>query len=241
MVRPGDEGKDPQPHHGQPQHRRKPSRAAAHSATSPPPKPPPAPAKPPKASWWLPSPLILTASDPGAADGKLQHGTIGRIIIPGVCPLWRCDAIDGSGTGWLAQIEGYDQLETALGYLRDKPPGDSRAIVGIGNVPANRMLDLGVNVAFYELNAQAGWEPYGNEERMVFQGHQDGWPFVYPSYGCYDGIGLQHYRDYVPLVWDNTINDFVRGTRPQGLAPVFAVFSAEGMGDTDSWPVLEGI
>ncbi len=209
-------------------------------APHPPPTPPPPPPKPtPTPSWTLPGPLIMTASDPGSANDHPGVGTIGRIVVPGVCPLWRCDTVTGPArVGWLGQIEGQDQLGVALELLADKPAGDSKAIVGTGGVNADRMVAAGVNVAFAELNAQAGWEPYGNAARICFQLQQDGFPHVYPSYGCYDGIGLQAYADYVPEMWDPVSGGFVPGTAPQGLADYYACFSAEGMTDTDSWPAL---
>jgi hypothetical protein len=199
-----------------------------------PPKPPPAPP-----SWTMPGPLILTASDPGSANGHAGVGTIGRIVVSGVCPLWRCDNVAGPPrVGWLGQIEGEAQLDVALGMLSSKPAGDSKAIVGTGGVKADPMVAAGVNVCFIELNAQAGWEPYGNEARLEFQGYQDGWPHVYPSYGCYDEIGLQNYAEYVPDVWDPVSGTMIPGHEAQGIADEFAVFSAEGMGDTNSWPYL---
>lgn len=210
--------------------------------TGVPPKPPPTPPPPippkPKPSWTLPGPLIMTASDPGSANGYPGVGTIGRIVVSGVCPLWRCDPVSGSGVGWLGQIEGQAQLDIALGMLNSKPAGDSKAIVGTGGVNADRMIAAGINVAFAELNAQSGWEPYGNAARICFQLHQDGFPYVYPSYGCYDGIGLQDYAAYVPDVWSTDTNGMVPGTEPQGLADYYACFSAEGMTDTDSWPAI---
>lgn len=238
-------------HHGGPRPkvwRRVPAYAWAiwgeYQVAHPKPKPKPPEPKPPNGtkpppSWTLPSALIMTASDPSSANGHVGVGTIGRIIEPGVCPLWECTPVSGGGRGLLGQVEGEDQLDVALALIaKHRQPGDHLAIVGTGNVRADRMVAAGVTVAFYELNAQAGWEPYGNTARLVFQGYQDGWPYVYPSYGCYDGVWLQDYRSYVPMVWSDAAKGFVPGTKPQGLAPYFACFSAEGMGDTDSWPTL---
>jgi hypothetical protein len=206
----------------------------------PTPPPPPPPSKPP--SWNLPSPLVMSGvygDNDWYGDHKSDIGTLAQIVVPGVCPLWRCDTLSGPPrTGWLAQIEGEDQLGTALELLADKPAGDSKAIVGTGNVKADRMLAEGVNVAFYELNAQASWEPYGNTNKILFQGHQDGWPYVYPSYGVYVPVSLQDYAEYHPQVTDDGGQTWYTSPTPQGIAPYYAIFSGQGMGDTDSWRFL---
>jgi hypothetical protein len=108
------------------------------------------------------------------------------------------------------------------------------------NTPAASLIAAGITVCFFELNAQAGWEPYGNVGKLDFQADQDGWSVGrrFASYGCYDGVGLQDYRDYVPLVTDDGGKTWHRASAPQGLEPYFACFSAEGMGDTNSWPAL---
>lgn len=218
-----------------------------HPLPKPRPKPkPPSPPPAATASWSIPGPIILTASDPDAAldpaTGKPRAGVaaIGVIVVPGVCPLWRVTTTSGTPrTGWVAQIEGADQIDIAYSLLKDKPVSDSRAIIGTGNVPATRMAELGVNSAFYELNAQAGWEPYGNAARILFQGHQDGYEYVMPSYGVYDGVGLKDYADYVPMIWDSQTNGFIRGSEPQGLpTSALCIFLAEGMSNTNSWPYL---
>lgn len=207
----------------------------------PPPPPPPPKVAPP--SWTIPGPIVLTASDPDSAlnpeTGKPRAGinAIGRIVVPGVAPLWRVDSAAGR-TGWLAQIEGQEQVQTAIDLLKDKPVSDSRAIVGTGNVPAAPLLALGVNFYFIELNAQADWEPYGNAGRMRWRAEQDGWTYVRISYGVYMPVSLGDYAKYVPLVWDNVTNGWKRADAPQGLEKDCGIFSAEGMGDTNSWPVL---
>lgn len=210
-----------------------------HDAPPPPPPPPPAP---PPSSWSLPGPLILTASDPSSADGHAGVGSIGRIVQPGAAPVWEC--LGNGRTGYLAQIEGDSQYEQARRFLLEEcPAGVDRAVVTTGGVTLEHVAELvagGVTVAFMELNPQAGWEPYGNTARMLDQALRDGWPHQRPSYGCYDGIGLDSIENYVPLVWDDQRETWRRGDGPQGLVPaeLGAVFSAEGAGDTNSWPAI---
>ena len=185
----------------------------------------------------------MTASDPDSANNHKGVGTIGKIIEPGVCPLWECYPVGGGARGLCGQIEGWDQLQVAIDLIqKHRRPGDHLAIVSTLNVSAVRMLEIGVNVCFYEMNAQAGWEPYGNQARMEYTAHKDGWLYCYPSYGVYIPVSLVEYFEYIPMVWDYTINDFVRGTKPQGHPDKqFAIFSAEGTGDTSSWPTLANI
>ncbi len=207
------------------------------------PEPKPAP------SWTLPSPLVMSGvvgdldfvTDPNTGKPRAGIGTVGRIAASSVCPLWECRPVNGQGRGWLGQIEGQDQLQAALDQITERrQPGDHLAIVGTGNVKADRMIEAGVNVAFYELNAQAGWEPYGNTDKILFQGHQDGWPYVYPSYGVYVPVSLQEYAAYHPQVTDDGGKTWTTSPTPQGLAPYYAVFSGQGMSDTDSWGALGG-
>lgn len=215
----------------------------------PPSQPPPLPEKqPPASSWFLPGPIILNASDPDGclnpATGKPRAGigSIGTIVVPGVAPVWRVIPVHGAGVGWVAQIEGPGQVAGAVDYLRSVPSTDSRAVVSTLNTSAAPLLDLGVTACFYELNAQAGWEPYGNNARLAFQAGRDGWPHAHPSYGVYVPVSLAEYGAYVPMVWDAGSNQFVRGTRPQGFGPEpWMVFSSSGMGDTDSWGTLAAL
>ncbi len=212
----------------------------------PKPKPPPdpehQPGPKPAPSWTLPSPLVMSGvygDNDWYGDHKSEIGTLAQILVPGVCPLWECRPMNGAGRGLLGQIEGRDQLQAALDLLEEhKQPGDHLAIVGTGNVKADRMIEAGVTVAFYELNAQASWEPYGNTNKILFQGHQDGWPHVYPSYGVYVPVSLQEYAAYHPQVTDDGGKTWTTSPTPQGLAPYYAVFSGQGMTDTNSWPAL---
>lgn len=205
------------------------------------PKPPPKPPLP-KPSWSLPGPFVMTASNPDAANGKAGVGTIGRLIDQiEACPLWECKPVSGPGRGLVAQIEGEHQVEQCLELLRrHRKPGDHLAVVGTLNVKAKPLLDFDVNVCFAELNAQAGWEPYGNTARIMFQAHQDGWPHAVPSYGCYWDVGLDDYARYVPMVWDNARSEFVAGAEPQGVpGRDFAIFSAEGATDAGgTWEIV---
>jgi hypothetical protein len=212
----------------------------------PKPKPKPPPPKPPPTTpptWTLPGPLVESGVF-GDSDwhNLMTHGTIAEIRVPGVCPLWECFQVGGSGHGWLGQIEGHDQLQTAVDLLEaHRQPGDHLAIVGTLNVPVASILHL-VNVCFAELNAQASWEPYGNANRILFQAHQDGWPYAKPNYGVYMPVSLQDYFDYVPEVWDPATNSFVPGTEPQGHpGRDFGVFSAQGAGDTNSWATINSV
>jgi hypothetical protein len=211
----------------------------------PPPKPKPPPAPPlPKPSWSLPGPFVMESNpgSPGSANGKAGVGTIGRIIDQiEACPMWECRPVSGSGRGLCGQIEGEHQVDQAKElFKRHRQPGDHLAIVGTLNVKAKPLLDIGVNFCWAELNAQSGWEPYGNAARLLAQAFQDGWVYAEPSYGCYWSTGLDDYQRYVPMIWDYTKNDFVQGTKPQGLpGRNFAIFSAEGATDAGgTWEVV---
>ena len=213
----------------------------AHPKPKPPKPTPPPPGDPP--TWTLPGPLVESGVY-GDSDwhNLMTHGTIAEIKVPGVCPLWECTAVNGSGHGWLGQIEGHDQKQQAVDLLEaHMKPGDHLAIVGTLNVPVHDILHL-VNVCYAELNAQAGWEPYGNAAKILFQAHQDGWTYAKPNYGVYVPVSLQDYFDYVPEVWDSATNRFVPGTEPQGHpGSDFGVFSAQGAGDTNSWVTINSV
>lgn len=203
--------------------RRKPT--AAYTAPPPPPESKPAP------SWTIPGPIVLCASDPDAAldpaTGTPRAGVaaIGRIVVPGVAPVWR---VDGQGrTGWLAQVEGASQVAGALDDLSRRPSSDSRAVIGTLNTPAAPFLAIGVNTVYAEINAQALPDGSGHIANQLFQGRQDGWTYVWPSFGVYDGVGLQHYLDELAALPEHT-----------DLAGRWMVYSASGMSDTDSWDTL---
>lgn len=218
------------------------------SGVSPSPKPPPSPTPtPPAPSWQLPSPLLLSGV-PGDDGGVRDHsgvGTVGLIMVPGVCPLWECYPVNqtaGQHRGLIGQIEGFDQLQVAIDLINaHRRDGDHLAIVGTGNVPAKRMVDMGVNVYFAEMNAQAGWEPYGNwENALSYRANMDGWPHAHPSWGVYGSVGLQQYAEYHAGIYNAQGQVVGYENHPQGLTGYYAIFSIQGMGDTNSWPYFEG-
>jgi hypothetical protein len=181
--------------------------------------------------------------DPETGKPRKGVGTIGNILVPGVCPLWECKPVNGVGRGLLGQIEGQEQLQIAIDLINEhKKPGDHLAIVGTGNVHAEKMVEIGVTVYFIELNAQAGWEPYGNYGKMHWTAEtKDGWPWVYPSYGVYVPVSLQQYAEYHPEITKDGGKTWQISPVPQGIEPYFAIFSGQGMGNMNSWPYLASL
>jgi hypothetical protein len=212
---------------------------------TPPPKRKLQPPRRPAPSWSLPGPLVMTASNPDAANDHAGVGTIGRIIDQtDACPLWECKPTSGTGRGLLGQIEGRVQVQQCLDLIKKhRQDGDHLAVVCTLNVDASPLVNVGVNVCFAEMNAQAGWEPYGNAVRMLAQAYADGWTYAEPSYGCYWQVGLADYEQYVPMVWSQSTNGFVAGRIKQGLpGKQFAVFSAEGATDAGrTWEVIAAL
>ena len=192
-------------------------------------------------SFVITHPLILSGNfgDPGALYGHDGVGSVGRIVDEGNgAPLWKITAgntPDGAPLGWVAQVEGDGQIDTALGF-RAQHPDDPFAIIGIGGTNPHRFIEAGITTYLVELNGQVALEPYANTEHMVWQIGHEGWPHVHPSYGVYGSMSLADYANYDPLVWRNGV--LRRLGRPQGLDVPGAVFSADGCSDTGSWPTV---
>lgn len=199
--------------------------------------PPPPPLYP--RSWTLPSPVIFTASDPHAADGKAGVGTILLILNRDPNrPDWLA-AGPGStqGGGKVYQAEGNDQAEAALAQIAaDRadmgsafPPNVAVVTNGLVAPYPSRFVAAGVTSCMVECYAQAGDEPYGDLKRMTWQAHHDGWPHVIPVLGVYDNIDLAHYFTI------NGAGSFKGGHWHGGP---LGIYLAEGMTDTGSWPTL---
>ena len=198
---------------------------AAHPRPKPNPKP--APAHVPASTWTLPGPVILTASDPGAANGHAGVGSIGVIEVGGVCPLWKVTS-GGGKVGWCAQIEGSDQINIAIANLKGRD-GDTCIVstLNLPDAPGRVLAETGCNTVFAEVNAQALPDESGDVGAMLAQGRNDGWAHVSVSFGVYDQVGLQHYLSALAALPD-----------AKAIGAGWMVFSAEGMGDTSSWPTL---
>lgn len=193
---------------------------------------PPAPAKPkpPPVSWHQPSPCLFTASDPDAARGRAGVGSTLQIMDTGD---GRPDWITPDSSGIVYQAEGQAQAILALERIRgelSRPGLSSRAVVTTLGIDPAPFVALGVTSCMVECYAQAGAEPYGDLAHMAWQAHHDGWPHVIPTLGVYDAIGLQWYLDH-----NGGPANFRHGHWRGGP---LAIYLAEGMTDTGSWPIL---
>jgi hypothetical protein len=179
-------------------------------------------------SWNLPSPILFTASDPHAADGKAGVATILQVVsTPGVRPTWGTP----DGKGRVYQAEGNDQATEALAQIEAESFHGDRAVVtnGLDAPVVAEFTALGVTSWMVECYAQAGDQPYGMIGEMIQNARAHGMPRVIPTLGVYDNISLQHYLDL------NGAGHFRHGHWNGGP---LAIYLAEGMGDTGSWPTL---
>lgn len=184
-------------------------------------------------SWALPGPLIFTASDPSQASGRKGVGTELLIMDTGDGrPDWR----SADGAGVVYQVEGGTQDSAALDRVRAEL-GDAtiqhRAIVTTLGVDPTPFLELGVTTCLPECYLQSG--PL--QLRAYWQAGHDGWPFVWPAVGVYDGIALSRYVDPVETVDGEPVSW-------PGLRALFgewAGYLAEGFTDTASWVTLAAL
>jgi hypothetical protein len=183
-------------------------------------------------SWLLPSPALFTASDPNAAHGKAGVGTVLDLFRGTDRPDWETP----SDTGRVYQAEGSAQAADALNaIMADRNAGwhgDTAVVTGLGIDPVP-FVKLGVTSCMVECYAQAGDQPYGNIAHMRWQALHDGWPHVIPTLGVYDNIDLAHY-----LALNGGAGNFKHGRWRGGP---LAIYLAEGMTDTGSWPTLAAL
>ena len=181
-------------------------------------------------SWTLPSPCLFTASDPHAADGRNVPTVLQIIGGPSVRP----DRITTAGPpGVVYQAEGPVQAAAAARRIAADGGAGNRAIVsGLGIDPAP-FIALGVTSVMVECYAQAGDQPYGNLPRMLWQAKHEGWPHAIPVLGVFDNVDLEHYIEL------NGGPANFKGGHWRGCP--LAIYLAEGMTDTGSWPSLAAL
>lgn len=136
----------------------------------------------------------------------------------------RLSSVDGWGIVGQAESEG--QYAQTVELLQPRTVAHRAVVSTLGLDPA-AALSAGVNVCMVECYRQAD-AVHGDLARMVWQARHDGWPFVWPIVGVYDGIGLDVYVDQLRSL----------GYLASGM---WGIYLGEGMTDTGSWPTLAGL
>ena len=177
---------------------------------------------------------MFTASNSDAANGEAGVATVLTIINE---ESGRPDWIARGHRAMVFQAEGSVEAADALPAIdAAKEAGDiadgSAVVTNLGIDP-EPFIQRGVTSCFVECYAQAGDYPYGNIAHMHWQAKRDGWPHVVPTLGVYDAVDLAHY-----FALNGGIKPFAKGHWRGGP---LAIYLAEGMSDTNSWPSLAGL